>query len=331
MTDTLTTITKFDDIGTNINKNTLGESQVVNLYQDTSKASTEPEPKVETKAELKDKTETEVSRRDSLKRISERERKTMEKEKLANEKMAKVEQFHESFKKFEEDPTLIAKAFNMSTEEFLRKYQNKIFDIKEDSPKPETVAQDRLSALEDQTKRLSELNFQNQKSNYVNQFIVPILSQQPEKFELVNEKMAAHANYIHDIIHHHWMETGGNNGGEIWEAKTVAEELEKELTENKEKEIEELKKSPKLRKYFKEESVNKIDVEITHLNKTSPKTITSSLGSNADGGLPQLPQANKDGNKIIYQSLMDPKEAKRQKTAAAIRQQFPERFTKNKK
>ena len=338
MTDTLITVNKYDDLGTNVNKNTLGEAQIVKMYDEVPAKPSTPleavtQAAVQDNQEVKEeKTETEVSRRDSLKRISERERKANEKEKLANEKLAKAEQFHDSFKKFEEDPTLLAKAMGMETSEFLRKLQNKVFDIKEEpvkSVKQEDAIQQRFDQLEQQTKRLAEENFKSQKNTYISQHILPVLAKDPERFAELNAKIESSASYIHDLVHNHWLETGGREGkqGEIWSTEQVAEELEAELVAEKEKAIEELKKSPKLKKYFKDE----VEVEQVSTKPAPVKTITSSLGSNASGGLPELPSRNQDGTKIVYNTVSDPREARRLRTAAAIKAQFPDRFTKTNK
>lgn len=319
------TITK--DFGTNINKTILEEAKIENLYQ-AAPAKLEEAPAHQIKAEGEVGSVAvpkEKQRKDALERISARERALMQKEKLANEKLAKAEEFQRFFEQSKEDPKLIAKAYNMETGEFLTKIQNNILNIKDEPKKPEQVIQQRFDLLEEQTRNLAEANFKAQRNNYISQHILPVLLKEADKFQFINDKLDLYAPYMHDMIHNHWIDTGGEKGGEIWKTEDVAEELEKELTDQAEKQAIELKKNPKLKKYFKEE------VEIEHIAPVSLKTITSSIGSNSSGGLPDFPKQNAEGTKIIYSETLDPKEAKRLRTAQAIAKQFPERFTRNKK
>lgn len=331
--NSLQVIPQYDSIGTNVNKTNLQEVEVVQMYQETPKAASTPLAVVTqaaanqeapaVKEEVKEEAKTEGNRRDALKRLSDRERKLTESEKAVKEKLAKAEDFQKFYEQAKEDPRLIAKAFGMETGEFLKKMQHKVLDLKEEAPKPEVIAQQRIAQLEEQTKRLAETQAQAQKSAYVNQAILPILTKNAEKYPELSMNPEVYSSYIYDVINSHWRETGGEKGGEIWQADKVAEALEAQAQEDLKAKAEVLRKSPTAKKYFKEE------VETVQIAPV--RTISSSLGSNASGGLPTLPEKTSDGAKIVYTSSLDPREARRQKTAQAIKQQFPDRFTKTNK
>lgn len=331
MTDnTLQVITKFDAVGTNVKVDSLQDAKVVNLYQEAKPvtpvaavtqaavAGNAAEKEV-SKEEAK---EVEPSRRDALKRISDRERELAKTERLAKEKLAKAEAFHEASKRFEEDPTLIAKAMGMETGEFLKKLQNKVLDIPQEAVKPEDVMQKRLAAMEEQTKKLQDMQHQSERTTYLQQYILPVVTKDPDKFACINSD-PAYSAHIYDLIEAHYHETKGK---EIWKVEDVAEALEQTLVAEREEVAKKLKNDPILKKYFKDE------VEVKSVPTSAPvKTITSSLGANASGGLPNLPDRNAEGTKVSYIAVTDRREARRQATAQAIRQQFPEKFTKNNK
>lgn len=281
-------------------------------------------PEVENKveSEVKEESEGEVSRRDALKRISDRERKVSEQAKEVKDKLAKAEEFQKFFEAAKEDPTLIAKAFGMETGDFLRKMQNKVFDIKEE-PKKEDPVQTRFNALEQQTQQLLKAQADANRYGVISQHIMPVLTKDPEKFQVIHEDLNNNTNYIYDLINSHWLETGGEKGGEILDANAVAEALEEKLTEKKLKDLENMKKLPKFRSQF-------VSQEDKKENKES-KEVTSPAKSVSAKAAPARPHQTADGAAIVYQDTLDSKDRKHEESKRYLRENFPHLFGKNKR
>lgn len=193
-------------------------------------------------------------RRTEWKQAADVQRRAMQMQKEAEEKLKKVKQVEDLLEQAKKDPTAVAKALNMDPNEFLKQYQNKMFDIpNEIQPKPEDEIQARLQKYEDERKAEREqfqtLQSQTIKQNYVSNKILPVIMNDKDKFEILNnDDPNLAASLIYDLMNQHYMATG-----EEWNPADAAEELENQLAKELEDRIGQVRKYKKFSKHFSNE------------------------------------------------------------------------------
>lgn len=208
--------------------------------------STDPAPE-------KSPQERRAERRDTWKSAADVQRRAMQMQKEAEEKIRKANEVSKLLEEANSDPTAVARALNMDPNEFLKKYQNKMFDIpNEPVQSTEDLVQARLQKYDEERQREREqfasLQSQTIKQNYVSNKILPIIMTNPDKFEILNNddpNMAAAV--IYDMMNDHYAASG-----EELNAEDVAEELENLLAKELEERITKVQKYKKFSKYFKE-------------------------------------------------------------------------------
>lgn len=262
-----------------------------NVEAEVAEGSQEAQPSTTQTAEgtpeqPKTPAEERAERRAAFKRAADIEARARQMEKAAQEKLQKAQRFEEVANKAKENPVEVAKALGMDPTEFLRQYQNQMFNIPTEPEKPkEEDVQTRLSRYEterqEERKRAQELESQTVRNGYISQKILPNLLANKEKFEILNHNnIEASAGFIYDMMDQHYRATG-----EELNPLDVAEEMENQLAKELEDRIVQVKKFARFSKYFKED-VQEATVTTTPPTKTLPsntksKTLSDSLGSGA--------------------------------------------------
>ncbi len=218
-----------------------------------------------------EKPATSAERRDAMKRANAEHAKAIQMQKEAKDLMAKAQQFQEVAKRAATNPVELAKAIGMDPTEFLRRYQNEMFNIPNEEPKkPEPTVDDRLKQYEEERsrERRAAADYQSEmiRLNYIQTKILPTIKADPEKFQLLNyNNLEKSANYIYDMMNAHFQTTG-----EEWNAADVAEEMENQLQAEFEEKIAQVKKIGKFSKHFQAEAEEA---------KEEVSTVSSQLGS----------------------------------------------------
>lgn len=237
-----------------------------------------------------------IERRAAFKRAADIEARAQRMEKEAKEKLSRAEGFEKLKETASTDPVALAKALGMDPTEFLRRYQNQMLSIPNEVPlKPEEEVKARLARYETERQKEKEehevLKAQTFRANYTAMKILPVITMDPVKFEILNENGAeASSQYIYDMIDKHYRETG-----EEWKATDVAEELENLLAQEVEEKIEKVKKSPRFAKHFSQPQVEPVAVSNRgqSLAETKSKTLSDSKFGSIAASSP-----SSSGNKV---------------------------------
>ncbi len=226
-------------------------------------------------------------RADAFRRAAEIERKAQATQKEANAMLAQAKQFQDFIEKAKTDPTLLAKAMGMDQNELLRKYQNKLFEIGEDEPvvKPEEEVKQRLAQYEaerqQERRRAADIESQNTRNTYISSKIIPEISNDLDKYQLLNlNGKAACAGFIYDIMNSHFQQTG-----EEMSVAEVAEEMENQLAQDIESKIAQVRKVAKFAKHFRDEQEEQAHVPARTLARGSSRTVSSENLGPAPGNL----------------------------------------------
>lgn len=198
-------------------------------------------------------TERREERRASFKRAADIERRAQQEMKIAKEKISQASRVDALLQEAKKDPTAVARALGLEPTEFLRQYQNAMFNIPttvEEKLSPEQELRQKLERYEQERKiekeQFQQLQSQTVRSNYIHSKILPVINQDIEKFELLNmngkEKCA---EFIYDMMDAHYRSTG-----EELSAQDVAEEMEEQLTKEFLSRIETTKTIKKFQKHF---------------------------------------------------------------------------------
>ena len=188
----------------------------------------------------------------AFKKAADVERRAQQELKAAREQLAQVKQFNELMAQAKKDPTAIARALGMDPTEFLRQYQNSMFNIpsEPDKPKEETL-EERMSRYEQERRaekeELLRMQSHNIRTNYIQSKILPVIQADLDKYELINSNgVEQSASFIYDLMDAHY-----RNTGEELNAADVAEEMENQLMKEFESRIEFTKNVKKLKKHFR--------------------------------------------------------------------------------
>lgn len=224
-------------------------------------------------------------RADSFKRAAEMERKAQAAQKEAQAMMAQAKHFQELIVQAKQDPTLVAKAMGMSTEEFLRAYQNKVLSI-DDAPqvKPEEEVKQRLAQYEQERQqekqRMAQLESQTIRQSYISSKILPVIISDVEKFQLLNMNGKENAaGFIYDMMDAHYRKTG-----EELSVTEIAEEMETQLTQEIENKINEMSKVKKFsNRFVRTEADGHLGAGPARgeVNTSRSKTLSDSYGTSA--------------------------------------------------
>jgi len=236
---------------------------------------------VETTNEQPTTTETEVEkpatsaeRRDAMKRANAEHAKAIQMQKEAKALMEQARHFDEIKQKAATNPVELAKALGMDPNEFLRRYQNEMFNIpNEEVKKPELTVDEKLKRFEEERaqEKRAQANYQAEmiRMNYISTKILPAIKADAEKYQLLNyNNPEASAGFIYDIMNDHYQKTG-----EELNAADVAEEMENQLQKEFEEKIESVKKISKFSKHFA-----KMEEEATKSEKEEVSLTPAQLG-----------------------------------------------------
>lgn len=211
------------------------------------------EPESESNISSFSPAEERQERRASFKRAADIERRAQQEMKIAKEKISQASRVDALLQEAKKDPTAVARALGIEPTEFLRQYQNAMFNIPttvEEKLSPEQELRQKLEKYEQERKSEKEqfLQMQSQtvRSNYIYSKILPVINQDSDKYELLNmngkEKCA---EFIYDMMDAHYRQTG-----EELSAQDVAEEMEEQLTKEYLQRIETTKTIKKFSKHF---------------------------------------------------------------------------------
>lgn len=203
--------------------------------------------------------EARKQRREEWKEANRTMQRAMQMEKEAKAKLAQVQRFEQVASKAKENPIEIAKALGVDPTEFLRLYQNQMFNITEEKeqPKldPEEEIKQRLSRYEEERAKekyeMEMFKSQSIKQNYIASKILPVILADKDKYELLNSNGEAEASaaFIYDLMDNHYRSTG-----EELNPEDVAEAMEEELVKELESKILSTKQVKKFSKHFREDT-----------------------------------------------------------------------------
>lgn len=236
------------------------EIKHVKAYDETPQPASEtPAPEAPNAEAVEAQTNQEpnerAQRRQEFKEANKAYQRAIQMQKEAEEKLKQAQRWEEVSKKAKEDPIEVAKALGLSPEEFLLKFQNKMLNIQEEeTPKdPQEEIKRRLQEYEEERKREKEQHAQIQsqliRNNYISSKILPIISTDKDKFQLLNyNNLETSAGFIYDMMNAHFQATG-----EELNPADVAEEMENQLMLEFEEKINAIKKISRFSKHFREE------------------------------------------------------------------------------
>lgn len=225
--------------------------------------------------------ETRQERRDAMKRASEAERRAMEMEKNAKERLKKAEAFEQLKSKGDADPIELAKALGFEPNEFLRKYQNSMFNVQEPEPTKQETSDERMARYDrerqEERKQSQELNESIQRREYIKSNILPALQDQ-DRFELLYKNgIEQAAENIYDLMNAEFQETKT-----VWDPAEVAQQIEDKLNEDFQEALKHVKGMKRYSKMFKEEEEDYIaPATLAQSNKTTDSDLSESLEDHA--------------------------------------------------
>lgn len=223
-------------------------------------------------------------------------------QKQAQDQIKQTHEFYTLMQQAKEDPIVLAKALNMSPEEFQRKLFNKMYSIKEDAPvkKEETFEEQTKRKLQEyeqeremdkqrraeEAQKHSEVEFQRVKHSYVTDNILPLINETHE-FIQRNDKYSC-AAFIYDLMNQAYQEAQNTKQEFTLKAEDVVNQLEEELEKNARQQLEEARKIGKLKNHFRDDAApsdalvprkdfRKVSSNVTHSSPTLSNTLGASL------------------------------------------------------
>lgn len=258
----MTTTLRYDSQGSNIIVNNMPEKKVIRSYEDKapsenksgiSFAKSVPAEDVHVEETTTEAPITRTERATQFRAARDAEKRAQQRLKEADEKFNQAQNFQQLMEKAKTDPTVIAQAMGMDPTEFLRKYQNQMFNIKDEPVveplKPEEEMKQRLDRYESERAQekqtFQQMQVETIRKTYIANNILPVLDN--EDFDLIHMQGSKEdmAGFIYDIMNDHYQKTG-----EEFSAQEVAEELENRLLADYEEKVKNVRKSKKLSKYF---------------------------------------------------------------------------------
>ena len=173
----------------------------------------------------------------------------------ANEKLKKAQDYEHALANFDKDPLLLSKALGIPLSDLLIRLQNTAFS----APTEKVLSQEEQYKLknlqyEKQMQELNQrqINMENNaaRANYVNTKILPAMSKEPEKYELLHaEGIDNSANFIYEYMND-WFQKNKQelNIGDVLEA------FEEELTDKYSGSIQNFKKIKKFKDFFAQQA-----------------------------------------------------------------------------
>lgn len=220
--------------------------------------------------------------------------KAVQMQKRAQEQIKQTEQFYSLMQQAKDDPVVLAKALNITPEEFQRKLFNKMYSIKDEPQKEETFEEqtkrklteyeqerelDKERRVEEQ-KKYSENEFQRVKHSYITNNIIPLINESHE-FIHKNDKYSC-AGLIYDLMNQAYQDATSKNEDFTLKAEDVVNQLEEELEKRAEQQILEARNIGKLKKYFQDEPISSninIGRKEFRRSSSSSTTLSNNLGS----------------------------------------------------
>ena len=258
----------------------------------TTETSTTPEASATetaapaTETEDKSAADKRAERRDSFKEADKAYQRAMAMQKEAAAKLDQAKKFAELQALADSNPIELAKALGKDPTEFLRKYQTNMFGLKDEEPAADVKSELDKYAKEREADRqaMHQMQFHINKNNYIKDKILPELTKDPDKYELITKKnLDGNASLMYDIMNEHYQKYG-----EELTAAEVADEMEAGLMKEVETSIKNAKEFKKLAAHFRvdEATVQAIaeataKPELSKKEEVKPKTISNNLGSNA--------------------------------------------------
>lgn len=197
--------------------------------------------------------EERTQRRVAFKRAADVERRAMQMQKEAQATLQQTKQVKQFMDMFDKDPIEAVKILGRDPEAAFAKFQNAMLHIPNDPPKPtaEQEYRQRLDRLEEERKREKEeaakRNWEFNKQDYVSNHIVPVITGDPDRFEILNgNDPKLIGAFIYDMMNTHFLNTG-----EELDIIAVCEETESRLLEEMEKATLNSKKFKKLAKHYR--------------------------------------------------------------------------------
>lgn len=289
----MVTTVKYEDQGSNVIVNNAPVRKVIRTY-DAAQPKIEVQetvsPETVSNIEVSEEAPTRVERAAQFKHASSVERRAQQMKKDAEAQLAQAKNFQQVMEQAKKDPTVIAKALGMDPQEFYRQYQNVMLNVKEEPAplKPEEEMKARLDKYEQERaqerQQLETMQSQTIRNNYISTKILPVITANTEKFELLNMNgKDACAGFIYDLMDSHYRQTG-----QELDANEVAEEMERQLTDEIETKIQAVRKVSKFSKHFQaiqeetQQTTSQAQKQlgsISKRNEIKPKTLSNTMSS----------------------------------------------------
>lgn len=189
--------------------------------------------------------------------------------------MKEIEEYRSIKQKAKTDPLAFNKHFGIEYKQLTDQILN------DERPTPEMLIgtlKEEIEALKAEKSKEREEQDRQQREQLVNTFkegIKDYVQSNADKYELI-QAFGAH-DQIFSMIHNHWKETGGHEGGEYLPVSTVAEYLESQMEQEAKKLLSLKKLSPKME--AKVEAALESKESSGDASKTAPKTLTNTLAS----------------------------------------------------
>jgi len=227
--------------------------------------------------------DTRADRRAAFKRAADIEKRAQAMEKQAKEKLAKAQSFEALLAK-SDDPVELIKALGKDPTEFLRKYQNSMFNIPEEAePVPEVPMEEQLKArldkfeAEKEAEKLAQVQAQQsyQVNSYIANKVMPAVAD-VEKYPLLNSDgdPAQAAQFVYGIMNQYYQQHG-----EELDPEMVAQHIEDGLYAQAEEKLNSIRKIRKFSKYFKDEIGETPVAQMAPNRKLVPRTLSDSMSS----------------------------------------------------
>lgn len=265
--------------------------------------------------------ERRAQRREEYKEAALIKERALKIQREAEDKIRQAQQFSSLIDQAKEDPTVLAKALGLSPEELQRKMFNKMYSIKED-PAPvkeesfEEQTKRRLAEYEseraqekerraEEARRSSEENFQKVKHNYINNNILPLITENHE-FIHRNDKYSC-AAVIYDLMNAAYQEAASTGKDFTLKAEDVINQMEEELERRAADQLTEAKNIKKLQKYFQADQ-DRDDFVMPRktfgherpVYRQERPTLSNSIGSSVPPSVSSLPSSSMPDRRVSF-------------------------------
>lgn len=211
-----------------------------------------------------------AARRTEWKQAADVQRRAMQMQKEAEDKLKQAKKVEELLLAAKKDPTAVADALGLDKTEFLRQYQNQMFNIPNEQAPAQNTVDERLKRYEEERQKEREQFVQLQsetiKQNYMTTKILPVILADKDKFEILNDDPQLASAYIYDELNKHFRATG-----EEINPVEFAEELENMLVKQMEEQFASTRKYKKLAKHFAQIEVPQEQLGENDSNKITDK------------------------------------------------------------